>query len=88
MKKTYEVIHVHDRTYFTTYEDAIEFAKNSTKPLDDNEKDDFDWNIEYNRALIIIEDERTVNGITFKMIFVRLLEFMYGNTWKITDMRI
>lgn len=85
MKKTYEVIHVHDRTSFPTYEDAIEFAKQATKPIDD---DDFDGYVEYNKALIIIEDERTVNDMNFKMVFVQLLEFMHTNTWTITDMLI
>ena len=86
MKKTYEVIHAHNRVLFPTYEDALEFAKESIKPVYD--KDNFVWDTEYNKALIITEDERVINGINVKMIFVNLLEFMYDDTWSITDMKI
>lgn len=83
--KKYEVIHVHDRTFFPAYEDAIEFAKKSTQPVDD---DDLNVYVEYNKALIIIEEEKIVNNLTFKMVFVQLLEFMHKNTWTITDLLI
>ena len=89
MKKNYEVIHAHAKMVFSSYERAIEFAKEMTTPIYNEDSDA--WDLEtckYDKALIITTEMKEVHGINLEIIHVQLLEFMYDGTWSISDMKI